>query len=162
MQGGAAQHEEEAAAEEDNQRGTTFSQPLSQESNPHSVAGKTIAVPSTPTFSFSFSPSSSPYQGTPGTKSPAFLFSLNSNVSTPGFTGFGFDANSSQEEDSSFAFASSLFHEKKATEKPSSCPEFLFGQTEPNEDFSFPFTAKSPHSGGKENTKDDLPFSFNF
>ncbi|KAM6934196.1 uncharacterized protein FYW49_000489 [Xenentodon cancila] len=158
IQGGAPQDEEKAAAEDHNQRDAILPLASSQEANPQSVPEKTIAVPSTPTFTFSFSPPSSPSRGTPGTKSPAFLFSLNANVSTPGFTGFGFDASSSQDEESSFAFAGSLFHEKVCF----AGPEFLFGQPELSEDFHFAFTAKSPQSCGKENTKDDFPFSFNF
>lgn len=46
----------------------------------------------------SFSPASSKDQGSSETKSPAFLFSLNSDPNTPGFPGFGFDVGSSQEE----------------------------------------------------------------
>lgn len=45
---------------------------------------------------FSFSPGGSPHQGT--SKSPAFLFSLNSDPSTPGFSGFRFDVGSTQDE----------------------------------------------------------------
>lgn len=47
---------------------------------------------------FSFSPGGSPHRGTADTKSPAFPFSLNSDSSSPGFSGFGFDMDSSQDE----------------------------------------------------------------
>ena len=89
----------------------------------------------------SFSPTSSPCQGTSDIKSPAFqLFSVTSGASTPGFSGFGFDVGSGQDEvrsrqkefdrndcflvldylrlhvsssqESSFAFAGPLFNEK--------------------------------------------------
>ncbi|XP_023136565.2 uncharacterized protein LOC111575579 [Amphiprion ocellaris] len=134
----------------------------SHETNPQPFPATMTAVPSTPTFSFSFSPASSPHQGTSDAKSPAFLFSLNSGPSTPGFPGFGFDVGSSQLEDSSFAFTGSLFGEKKTTEsKSSNCPEFLFNQPEQSEDFQFAFASKS-QSANKETSRDDFPFSFNF
>ncbi|XP_047226592.1 uncharacterized protein LOC124871366 isoform X2 [Girardinichthys multiradiatus] len=134
----------------------------SQEANLQSLSTKETSVTSTPTFTFNFSPTSSPRRGTSDSKSPAFVLNLNSNVSTPGFSGFGFDMGSSQEEESSFAFSGSFFNEKKATDaKSSSCTEFLFDHPEQSEDFQFAFTTKSPKSA-KENSKDEFPFSFNF
>ncbi|XP_037832075.1 uncharacterized protein LOC108240771 isoform X2 [Kryptolebias marmoratus] len=154
MENGAAAEEEKAPDEEDHQEVTVLPQTSSQGVDPQSTL-----VPSTPAFPFNFSPTSSPHRGTSDTKSPAFLFS---SVSTSGFSEFGFDMGSSQEEDSSFAFPGSFFNEKKAAEaKPSSCPEFLFNQPEQNEDFQFAFAAKSPRSASKEN-RDEFSFSFNF
>ncbi|XP_070694467.1 protein SIX6OS1, partial [Pempheris klunzingeri] len=153
--------EEQAPGQEDNKGLTAFPQSSSQETNPLSSPTTVKAVPSTPTFPFTFSPGSSPHQGTSNTNSPAFLFSLNSNAGTPTFSGFGFgfDAGSSQDEDPSFTF----FDEKKTTESKSpSCPEFLFGQSEQSEDFQFVFTSKSPQTAKKDNNQDEFPFSFNF
>ncbi|XP_044074040.1 protein SIX6OS1 isoform X3 [Siniperca chuatsi] len=163
MEERVAIEEEQAPSEERNKGLTAFPQSSFQETNPQSSPAKMTAVPSTPTFPFNFSPGGSPHRGTSDTKSPAFLFSLNSDPSTPGFSGFGFDVGSSQDEDSSFAFTSSFFNEKKTKEsKSSSCSEFLFGQPEQNEDFQFAFTSKSPQTTNKDNTRDDFPFSFNF
>ncbi|XP_077947291.1 uncharacterized protein LOC120834201 [Gasterosteus aculeatus] len=121
------------------------------------------AVPPSPTFPFTFSPASPPRQGTSDTKSPAFLFSLNSDPSTLAFSGFGFDRGSSQEEESPFAFTCPLFNEKKNSEpKSSTCPEFLFGQPEQSEAFKFPFLSQNPRTTDKEDTREDFPFSFNF
>ncbi|XP_037344410.2 uncharacterized protein LOC119228674 [Pungitius pungitius] len=118
------------------------------------------AVPSSPTFPFAFSP---PRQGTSDAKSPPFLFSVNSDPSTPAFSGFGFDAGSSLEEESPFAFTCPFFNEKKTSEpKSSTCPEFLFGQPEQSEAFKFPFQSPNPRTTDKENTREDFPFSFNF
>ncbi|XP_037646118.1 protein SIX6OS1 [Sebastes umbrosus] len=154
--------EEQAQSEEDNEGLAAF-QSSSQETYPQSSPAKMTSVASTPTFPFNLSPASSPHEGTFDTKSPAFLFSLNSDPSTPGFSGFGFDVGSSHDEESSFAFASSFFNEKKTTEsKSSTCPEFLFGQPEQSEDFQFAFTSKSPQTSNKDNTRDEFPFSFNF
>ncbi|KAM4557791.1 uncharacterized protein PAE49_012847 [Odontesthes bonariensis] len=161
MQGSSAEDEEHAPNEDDPQGAAEFPQTSSQGAIPQAnpLLEKTTAVPSTPTFS----PSSSPHGGTSDAKSPAFLFSLNSDPSTPGFSGFGFDVGASIDEDSSFAFAGSFFNDKKTTRaKPSSCPEFLFDQPGQSEDFQFAFTAKSPQSANKENTRDEFPFSFNF
>ncbi|XP_045910561.1 protein SIX6OS1 isoform X1 [Micropterus dolomieu] len=155
--------EEQAPNEEGNKELVAFPQSSSQETNPQSSPAKTIVVPSTPTFPFNFSPGSSPHQGISATKSPAFLFSLNSDPSTPSFPGFGFDVGSSQDEDSSFAFTGSFFTEKKTTESEASgCSEFPFGQQEPSEDFQFAFTSKSDQTSNKENTSEDFTFSFNF
>ncbi|XP_035859779.1 protein SIX6OS1 isoform X1 [Sander lucioperca] len=155
--------EEQAPSEEDNEGVTAFSHSSSQETNPQSSPAEMTAVPSTPSFPFNFSHASSPHQGTSNTKSPAFLFSLNSDPSTPGFSGFGFDMCSPQDEESSFTFTGSFFNEKKTTEsKSSACPEFLFGQPEQIEDFQFAFTPKSPQTNNKDTTREDFPFSFNF
>uniref|UniRef100_A0A2I4BWR2 Uncharacterized protein LOC106523338 isoform X2 n=1 Tax=Austrofundulus limnaeus TaxID=52670 RepID=A0A2I4BWR2_AUSLI len=146
--------EEKASAEEDRQE--TF-----QDVTPQPFLEKTTVL-STPAFQFNFSPSSSPHQGTSDTKSPAFMFSLNSNVSSSSFSGFGFDMGSSQEEDSSFTFTDSIFSEKKAVEaKPSSGPEFLFNEPEQSEGFQFAFNTTNPQSASKQN-EDEFPFSFNF
>ncbi|XP_041857658.1 uncharacterized protein LOC121650280 [Melanotaenia boesemani] len=151
--------DEEQTSEDDyTQRVTFFSQTSSQQANPQSLPEKATTVPSTPTFAFN--PGSSPQRDA---KSPAFLFSLNSNPSTPGFSGFGFDEGSSQDEDPSFTFTGSFFSEKKAAGKqPSSYSEILFDQPQQSEDFQFAFTAKSPQSANKENSKDEFPFSINF
>ncbi|XP_059198962.1 protein SIX6OS1 [Centropristis striata] len=159
----AALEEEQAPSQKDDEVQAAFVQPSSPEMNPPSCRAETAAVPSTPTFPFSFSPTTSPHPGTSDTKSPAFVFNLNPGPSTPGFSGFGFDVGLSQEEDSSFAFTSPFFNEKKPTEsKSSTCPEFLFGQPEQSEDFQFAFNAKSPQTTNKDTTRDDFPFTFNF
>ncbi|XP_032384972.1 protein SIX6OS1 isoform X5 [Etheostoma spectabile] len=154
---------EQAPSEEDNEEVTAFPLSSSQETNPQSSPAGMTAVPSTPSFPFNFSHASSPHQGTSHPKSPAFLFSLNSDPSTPGFSGFGFDVCSPQDEESSFNFTSSFFNEKKTTEsKSATCPEFLFGQPEQIEDFQFAFTPKSPQATNKDTTREEFPFSFNF
>ncbi|XP_034549581.1 protein SIX6OS1 isoform X2 [Notolabrus celidotus] len=156
-----ADEKEQAPTEEDMDRPTAFPQLSSQETNLQSSPATLKAAPSTPTFPFNFSPARSPRQGT--SKSPAFVFSMNPDPSTPGFSEFGFDVGSSQDEDSSFAFTSPFFNEKKTTEsKSSSCTEFPFGQPEQSQDFEFAFTAKSPQTTKKDNSADDFPFSFNF
>ncbi|KAI3356172.1 hypothetical protein L3Q82_017424 [Scortum barcoo] len=158
-----AVEEEQAPSEEDNEGPAAFPQTSYQENNPQSSLAKMTAVPSTPTFPFNFSPTSSPHRGPSETKSPAFLFSLNPDPGTPGFSGFGFDVGSSQDEDSSFTFTGSFFNEKKTKEsKSSDCPEFLFGQPEQSEDFEFAFSSKSPQTTNEDKTKDDFSFSFNF
>ncbi|XP_056286186.1 uncharacterized protein LOC130203791 isoform X2 [Pseudoliparis swirei] len=153
--------EEQAMSEEDLGEGlAAFPQSSSQDNNPQAPPVKTAAVPSTPTFPFNFSPAGSPCQGPSDSKSPAFLFSLNSEPSTPGFSGFGFDASNSQEEESPFAFAFPFFNDKKTTEpKSSTSPEFLFGPPEQSEAFQFAFASKSPQT---TNTTEDFPFAFNF
>ncbi|XP_068428229.1 protein SIX6OS1 isoform X2 [Clinocottus analis] len=139
-----------------------FSQ-SSQDKNPQSTPVEMAAVPSTSTFPFYFSPTGSPRQGPSDIKSPAFLFSLNSEPSTPGFSGFGFEASSSQDEESPFTFSCPFFNDKKTTEpKSSNCSEFLFGQPEQSEAFQFAFASKSASPTNKDNTKEDFPFSFNF
>ncbi|KAM7407578.1 hypothetical protein PAMA_003345 [Pampus argenteus] len=160
MEERTATEEEQAPSKENNEGLAAFSQLSSQEI--HSSTATVKTVPSTPTFPFNFGPGSLPHQGTSDNKSPAFLFALNSGPSTPGFSGFGFDMGSSQDEDSSFAFASSFFNEKKTMESKSSGPDFLFDQPERREDFQFTFTSKSPQMSDKENTRDDFPFAFNF
>ncbi|KAM6955787.1 uncharacterized protein PEZ65_005508 [Lycodopsis pacificus] len=158
-----AMDEEQTASGEDNEGLAAFPQSSSRDKHPQSTPLEMTAVPSTPTFPFNFSPARSPQHGTSDTKSPAFLFSLNSEPSTPGFSGFGFEAGSSQDEESPFAFAGSFFNEKKTAEpKSSTCPEFLFGQPEQTEAFQFAFSSKSPQTSKKDNTGDDFPFSFNF
>lgn len=159
MEKGAATHEEQPPRDKDDEELATSSQPPSQETDPQS---KITIASSTPTFSFNFSPASSKDQGSSETKSPAFLFSLNSDPNTPGFPGFGFDVGSSQEEDF-FGFTGSLFTEKNTAESKSSfSPQFLFDQPETCEDFQFAFATKSPQSAKKENSGNDFPFSFNF
>ncbi|XP_029314846.1 uncharacterized protein LOC115026247 isoform X2 [Cottoperca gobio] len=154
--------EEQAPSEDDSEDLTAFPQ-SSKETHPQSSLAEMTAVSSTPTFPFNFSPANSPYPGSSDTKSPAFLFSMNSDPSTPGFHGFGFDVGTSQDEESSFAFNRSFFNEKKTTEsKSATCPDFLFGQPEQSEDFQFGFTSKSPQKTDKETTRDEFSFSFNF
>ncbi|XP_068602637.1 uncharacterized protein [Brachionichthys hirsutus] len=160
MEEGADLEEEEAPSKEDEGL-AAFPQPLSQETKPHSPPAAVNSGPSTPGFQFSFSPNSSPQQGTSDGKRPAFAFSLNSGPSTPGFSGF--DLGSSQDEDSSFNFTGSFFNEKKNNEsKSSGCPEFLFSQQEQSDDFQFAFSATSPQTTYKDNTGDEFPFSINF
>uniref|UniRef100_UPI0037E895BB protein SIX6OS1 n=1 Tax=Semicossyphus pulcher TaxID=241346 RepID=UPI0037E895BB len=159
---GVAKEKEQAPSTEDNGGPTAFPQLSSQDTNPQSSPASVKAAPSTPTFPFNFSPAGSPHRGTSDTKSPAFLFSLNPDPSTPGFSGFGFDVGSSQDEDSSFAFTGSFFNEKKTTESKSSSSEFPFGQPEQSEEFHFAFSSKSPQTTKKDNSADDFPFSFNF
>nr|XP_046259094.1 restin homolog isoform X2 [Scatophagus argus] len=153
--------EEEQPLSKEDKRLTAFQQSPSQETNPESSSATVKAVPSTPVFPFNFSPGSSPHPWNADAKSPAFPFSLNCDTSIPGFSGF--DVGSAQDEDSSFAFTGSFFNKKKTAEsKGSSCPEFLFGQPEQSEDFQFTFTSKSPRTTDKGNSRNDLPFSFNF
>uniref|UniRef100_A0A096LRP8 Si:ch211-241j8.2 n=1 Tax=Poecilia formosa TaxID=48698 RepID=A0A096LRP8_POEFO len=159
---GAVCHLEDKAPDaEDHQEANSFLQ-TSQEANLQALSSTETSVFSTPTFTFNFSPTSFHRQGTPDSKSSAFALNLNSNVSIPGFPGFGFDVGPSQEEESSFAFSGSFFNDKKATDaKSSSSTEFLFDQPEQSEDFQFDFTSKSPQSS-KKNSKDEFPFSFSF
>ncbi|KAM3607787.1 uncharacterized protein V6R79_013942 [Siganus canaliculatus] len=156
-----AAEDEEVLNTEDNMGAAAFSPSSSQEMNPEASPVK--PMPSTPVFPFNFGLGSSPQQEDSDTKSPAFHFTVNSGPSTPGFSGFQFDEAASQEEDSSFAFTGSFFSQKKTTEsKSAGCPEFLFGQSEQNEDFQFAFTSKSSQTAAKDNTEDPFPFSFNF
>ncbi|XP_014859249.1 PREDICTED: uncharacterized protein LOC106927887 isoform X1 [Poecilia mexicana] len=153
--------QDKAPDAEDHQEANSFLQ-TSQEANLQALSSTETSVFSTPTFTFNFSPTSFHRQGTPDSKSSAFALNLNSNVSIPGFPGFGFDVGPSQEEESSFAFSGSFFNDKKATDaKSSSSTEFLFDQPEQSEDFQFDFTSKSPQSS-KKNSKDEFPFSFSF
>ncbi|XP_030613780.1 restin homolog isoform X2 [Archocentrus centrarchus] len=153
MEKGVATHEEQALSDKDNEELAA--------SDPEAFPAKMTSVSSTPTFSFNFSPASSQDQRPSETKSPAFLFSLNSDSNTAGFSGFGFDVGSSQEEDS-FGFTRSLFTEKVCAVYDFTGPQFLFDQPEQCEDFQFAFGTKSPQSTKKESTGDDFPFSFNF
>ncbi|XP_069011355.1 protein SIX6OS1 [Embiotoca jacksoni] len=163
MQERAAADEEPAPSDEYNEGPAVLPQASSVETNPQSFPAKIPAVPSTPTFPFSFSPAGSPRHGTSDPKSPAFLLSLNSGPSTPAFSGFGFDVDSPQEEDSAFAFTGSFFNEKKTSEsKSSGCTEFLFDQSGESADFQFAFSSDGPQSANTKNTKDDFSFSFNF
>ncbi|XP_061827911.1 uncharacterized protein [Nerophis lumbriciformis] len=67
--------------------------------HPQSSSTPNDSVPVTPSFHFKFSPACSPIQETSdNNKSPAFTFSLTSNPCTPGFSGFGFDVVSSNDE----------------------------------------------------------------
>ncbi|AWP13001.1 putative protein SIX6OS1 isoform 3 [Scophthalmus maximus] len=104
--------EDQTPSEKDNEGLADFLQSSSQGSNCQSCLAKTTTAPSTPAFPFNLSPNSSPHGGTSDTKSPAFLFSLNSDPSTPGFSGFGFDMGTSDAEDTSFGFTGSFFNEK--------------------------------------------------
>ncbi|KAM8855052.1 uncharacterized protein AB9W97_020137 [Spinachia spinachia] len=153
--------EEQAQSEEDNEGLAAL--PSSQDIYSQSPPVEMTAVPSSPTFPFTFNPASPPRQGTSDARSPAFLFSLNSDPSTPAFSGFGFDGGSSLEEEPPFSFTCPFFTEKKTSEpKSSTCPKFLFGQPEQSEAFKFPFPSQNPRTANKENTREDFSFSFNF
>ncbi|CAJ1079226.1 uncharacterized protein LOC109996851 isoform X2 [Xyrichtys novacula] len=157
------EEEEWAPVEESIERTTTFLQFSSEETNPQSSSATVKTAPSTPKFPFNFSPASSPHHGTSDTKSPAFMFSLNPDPSTPGSSGFGFNMGSSQDEESSFAFTSTFFSEKETPEsKSSNCSGFPFGRAEQIGDFQFAFAAKTPQTNTKNNPEEDFPFSFNF
>ncbi|XP_075896312.1 uncharacterized protein LOC142897694 isoform X2 [Nelusetta ayraudi] len=159
MEEGEAAVKEQPQSKQHNSAQSVCPQSPSQESDPQASPA---TVTSTPTFSFSFSPSRSPLRESPATKSTAFPFSLNSEPSTPAFPGFGFDENSSQDGVSSFAFAGSFLKEKETTETKSlSCPGFLFDQQEEGEDFQFAFSSKSPQTT-TDNSREDFQFPFNF
>ncbi|RVE58089.1 hypothetical protein OJAV_G00205800 [Oryzias javanicus] len=159
MENKAAEDEEDPPCDEGH--AAVFPQASPAESNLQAFPENVAHAPPTPTFAFQFSPTSSPCQGAAERKSPAFLFPVNSNPSTPGFSGFGFD--SSQDEESSFPFSASFFNEKKTPEKKdSSCQKFLFEHPEQSGDFQFAFPDKSPQPGSKDAIGDDFPFSFNF
>ncbi|KAF4108706.1 myb-like protein V [Onychostoma macrolepis] len=124
------------------------------------------ATPTTPTFSLNNSPSSSPgRQETSDTKSPAFVFSMNSGPSTPAFSKLGCDF--AAEEASPFTFTSSYFSDKKS---PGSAPKFsgfLFDEAESRqEEFSFSFGTVSPQQNSSTQdmagSADSFPFSFSF
>ncbi|XP_040003624.1 uncharacterized protein LOC120801129 isoform X2 [Xiphias gladius] len=140
--------EDQTPSKKDNEGLTAVSQSSSHETIPQSSPSKRRAASSTTTFPFHFSPASSPNQGASDTRSPTFLFSLNSDPSTPGFSGFGFDVGTSQDE-------------KTTESRFSTCPDFLFDQSEQNEEFKFAFTFESPQPTDKDNTRDAFPFSFN-
>ncbi|XP_028291263.1 protein SIX6OS1 [Gouania willdenowi] len=157
----AADEISSAQGQEISDRAAVMTRDSSQEKEPQSFTAEITPAPSASSFSFNFSPTSSPRRSE--TKSPSFLFSMNSNPSTPGFTGFEVETCSSQDEGSLFAFNGSLFNDKKTNDpKSSGSPEFLFGQTEPNDDFQFAFSAESPQSADKGQHRQDFPFSFNF
>ncbi|XP_073701250.1 uncharacterized protein [Garra rufa] len=124
------------------------------------------AMPTTPTFSLNNSPGSSPgRQEISDTKSPAFVFSVNSGPSTPAFSKLGCDF--AAEEASPFTFTSSYFSDKKS---PGSAPKFsgfLFDEAESRqEEFSFSFGTESPRQNSSTQdtagTADSFPFSFSF
>ncbi|XP_067300724.1 protein SIX6OS1 isoform X2 [Pseudorasbora parva] len=128
------------------------------------------ATPTTPTFSLNNSPSCSPgRQEISDTKSPAFVFSMMSDPSTPGFSKLGcdFDMGSAADEASPFTFTSSYFCDKKS---PGSAPKFsgfLFDEAESRqEEFSFSFGKESPQrsssSRDASGPADSFPFSFSF
>ncbi|XP_072542395.1 uncharacterized protein [Salminus brasiliensis] len=113
------------------------------------------AMLNTPTFSLNSSPSNSPSHQQ-SSEASAFVFSLNSGPSTPGFSGFGcnFDVGSNQSEKS----------------PETKLPGFLFDELEsrPDEEFAFSFCAKSPQPSsssqepGTGGTGEVFPFSFSF
>ncbi|KAK2904670.1 hypothetical protein Q8A67_006469 [Cirrhinus molitorella] len=124
------------------------------------------AMPTTPTFSLNNSPGSSPgRQEILDTKSPAFVFSVNSGPSTPAFSKLGCDFGA--EEASPFTFTSSYFSDKKS---PGSAPKFsgfLFDEAENRqEEFSFSFGTESPQQNSSTQdtagSADSFPFSFSF
>ncbi|XP_051761986.1 uncharacterized protein LOC127518835 [Ctenopharyngodon idella] len=128
------------------------------------------ATPTTPTFSLNNSPSCSPgRQEISDTKSPAFVFSMNSGPSTPAFSkmGCGFDMGLAAEEASPFTFTSSYFSDKKS---PGSAPKFsgfLFDEAESRQEgFSFSFGTESPQKSSSTHDAsgpaDSFPFSFSF
>ncbi|KAL7882041.1 hypothetical protein AOLI_G00088900 [Acnodon oligacanthus] len=150
------QKTERAAREEGTNEGTAPSSPT-----------RMTEVLSTPTFSLNSSPSASP-DHKESSEAPTFVFSLNSGLSTPGFSGFGcgFDVGSSQNEESPFTFTSPYFTNKKSPE--TKLPGFLFDELEnhPEEVFPFSFSSKSPQPSSSTQepgeTGDTFPFSFNF
>ncbi|XP_016406498.1 protein SIX6OS1 [Sinocyclocheilus rhinocerous] len=116
--------------------------------------------------SVSNSPSSSPgRQEISDTKSPAFVFSMNSGPSTPAFSKLGCDF--AAEEASPFTFTRSYFSDKKS---PGSAPKFsgfLFDEAESRqEEFSFSFGTESPRQNSSTQdtagSADSFPFSFSF
>ncbi|KAL6484447.1 hypothetical protein MHYP_G00064920 [Metynnis hypsauchen] len=150
------QETERAAKEEGINEGTAPSSPT-----------RMTEVLSPPTFSLNSSPSASPGHKE-SSEAPAFVFSLNSGPSTPGFSGFGcgFDVGSSQNEESPFTFTSPYFTNKKSPE--TKLPGFLFDELEnhPEEVFPFSFSSKSPQPSSSTQepgeTGDTFPFSFTF
>ncbi|AWP13002.1 putative protein SIX6OS1 isoform 4 [Scophthalmus maximus] len=127
--------EDQTPSEKDNEGLADFLQSSSQGSNCQSCLAKTTTAPSTPAFPFNLSPNSSPHGGTSDTKSPAFLFSLNSDPSTPGFSGFGFDMGTSDAEDTSFGFTGSFFNEKAQS--------FCLSNRRKMKTFSLPSTSRA-------------------
>ncbi|XP_016324832.1 formin-E-like [Sinocyclocheilus anshuiensis] len=124
------------------------------------------ATPTTPIFSLNNSPSSSPVrQEISDTKSPAFVFSMNSGPSTPAFSKLGCDF--AAEKASPFTFTRSYFSDKKS---PGSAPKFsgfLFDEAESRqEEFSFSFGTESPRQNSSTQdtagSADSFPFSFSF
>ncbi|XP_016097530.1 uncharacterized protein [Sinocyclocheilus grahami] len=124
------------------------------------------ATPTTPTFSLSNSPSSSPgRQEISDTKSPAFVFSMNSGPSTPAFSKLGCDF--AAEEASPFNFTSSYFSDRKSPGLAPKFSGFLFDEAESRqEEFSFSFGTVSPRQNSSTQdtagSADSFPFSFSF
>ncbi|XP_068079792.2 uncharacterized protein isoform X2 [Danio rerio] len=127
------------------------------------------ATPTTPTFSLNNSPNASPgRQEISHSKSPAFVFSMNSGPGTPAFSKLGcdFDVESAGEEASPFNFTSSYFNDKKS---PGSAPKFtgfLFDEGSCQDEFSFSFGAESPrpcvNAPDTAGPSDSSPFFFRF
>ncbi|XP_026126914.1 uncharacterized protein LOC113108229 isoform X1 [Carassius auratus] len=124
------------------------------------------AMPTTPTFSLNNSPSSSPgRQEVSDTKSPAFVFSMNSGPSTPAFSKLGCDF--AAEEASPFTFTSSYFSDRKSPGLAPKFSGFLFDEAESRqEEFSFSFGTVSPQQNSSTpdtaGSADSFPFSFSF
>ncbi|XP_042587841.1 eukaryotic translation initiation factor 5B isoform X2 [Cyprinus carpio] len=124
------------------------------------------AMPTTPTFSLNNSPSSSPgRQEISDTKSPAFVFSMNSGPSTPAFSKLGCDF--AAEEASPFTFTSSYFSDRKSPGLAPKFSGFLFDEAESRqEEFSFSFGTVSPQQNSSTQdtagSADSFPFSFSF
>nr|XP_015214616.1 PREDICTED: probable DNA double-strand break repair Rad50 ATPase isoform X2 [Lepisosteus oculatus] len=129
---------------------------------PQTPPARMKASSSTPTFTLQ-SPICS---GDPESKSPGFLFSLNSNAQEaatfPEFNCDVFGTRSSHEEGNPFSFTSSYFSEKEtktALPYDNKEPGFLFDPMERGEEeekFEFSFSSKSPVGCG-----DAFPFLFN-
>uniref|UniRef100_A0A3B1JQQ3 Si:ch211-241j8.2 n=1 Tax=Astyanax mexicanus TaxID=7994 RepID=A0A3B1JQQ3_ASTMX len=140
------QEHEEAVDKESTNEGAAPSSPV-----------RMSAALNTPTFSLS-SPSTSPGRRQ-SSEGAAFVFSVHSDPSTPGFSGFGcnFDVGSNPSEESPLKFTSPYFSSK-----------FLFDEMEgrQEEEFAFSFGAKSPQpstsSQEEGGTGDPFPFSFSF
>ncbi|XP_028846314.1 uncharacterized protein LOC114796456 isoform X2 [Denticeps clupeoides] len=127
------------------------------------------AAADTPTFSANATPNCSPGRCEGTEKSPAFVFSLSSSSTTPGFSRFdcGFDVGSpTGEEDTPFSFTSSYFSEKKPPESKFSGFPFDNVESRSEDEFQFSFTPKSPLKSPTNEEKggsgDAFPFSFNF
>ncbi|KAI7808704.1 protein SIX6OS1 [Triplophysa rosa] len=128
------------------------------------------AVLTTPTFSLNNSPVGSP--GRPDiseSKSPAFVFSVNSAPSTPAFSRLAcdFDMGSTAEEASPFTFTSSYFSDKKSPGSGAKFSGFLFDEGENHqEEFSFSFSSDSTQQNSStqqtEGPDDSFPFTFSF
>ncbi|XP_049341196.1 ELKS/Rab6-interacting/CAST family member 1 isoform X2 [Astyanax mexicanus] len=150
------QEHEEAVDKESTNEGAAPSSPV-----------RMSAALNTPTFSLNSSPSTSPGRRQ-SSEGAAFVFSVHSDPSTPGFSGFGcnFDVGSNPSEESPLKFTSPYFSSKKSPE--TKLPGFLFDEMEgrQEEEFAFSFGAKSPQpstsSQEEGGTGDPFPFSFSF